>query len=198
MLKKINFLIFISILAFVSISSISFARISCSSCYIGDCSCSVTECSSGTVYIYSTGDCSGSPDQSYTFSRNEFSWQPSSTKYYVIGLCDNGDTSDCTSVQVKTSTPTTTTTATTTKDPCPINYDCCVSEISYENKLCGTDKTCSKDHKCVSTNEGGGSSIVLIVFLIVVLIAAGVAYFFIIKKRQPKGGYEELYAKWRR
>jgi hypothetical protein len=200
MLKKKEFTILISILVFLSLASISLARVRCDDCYIQDCSCSISECSSGTLNIYSVSGCSDAPDFSFTFSDGVLPWQPSSAdKYYLMAICDDAETkSSCTSIQVKSGASTETTTV--AKDPCPTTYDCCMNEASYADKPCGVDKFC-KDHKCVSTTEGGGmdSTTLLLVFLLVVLIVAAAAYFLIIKKKkQPKGGYEELYAKWRR
>jgi hypothetical protein len=170
-MKKIEFLALISTLAFVSLTAVSFAMIRCSSCYISDCSCTIPECSSGIVSVYSTSDCSGVPDYSFTFSDTSFSWQPTSAKtYWIMVLCDAETRGSCTSIKALSSTPTTKTTSQTT----------------------------SKTTSTTTTSSGGGFSTTLLLILLVVLIAGAVVYFFFIKKKKPKSGYEELYSKWRR
>jgi hypothetical protein len=173
MLNKIKFSIFVAILTLVSLASISLA-IDCPSCYLEKCSCSVEECSSGRVNIY-LSECLGAPDYSYTFSDGTFSWQPPSAKtYWLMALCDDGETSTCQDVRAR-STKTTTTTST------PI-----------------TTSTTPKTTTTTTTAPGGGVSMTLLwIFLVVILVAAAGVYFFIIKKK-PKGKYEELYSKWRR
>jgi hypothetical protein len=85
----------------------------CSGCKLGNCSCSITECSSGVFDAYTSSDCSGVPVAESFFKGGKISWKPmETTTYYVMSFCDDRITkSSCTPLTIAgEKTPTTTTT----------------------------------------------------------------------------------------
>jgi len=90
--------------------------ISCPSCYINNCQCSVANCAGGTAKIYTTADCSGIPKYQYSFTSSSFTWNPSQTgDYYFKVLCSDENVSACIAVTVSSVQTTTTQPATTTQ-----------------------------------------------------------------------------------
>jgi len=98
-------IIFLSLL-----SSISYAvPVPCDSCLVSSCQCTITDCSSGTLDVYSTPDCTLIPTYSFKFSDGTVTWSPSSTgSYYLRVLCDDGSISSCTELHFIGIPPTTT------------------------------------------------------------------------------------------
>ncbi len=80
------------------LSSISYAvPVPCDSCLLSSCQCTITDCSSGTLDVYSTSDCTLIPTYSFKFTGGAVTWSPSSTgSHYLKVLCDDGSISDCT------------------------------------------------------------------------------------------------------
>jgi len=95
------------------------------SCFVNDCRCIISGCTSGYVYNFPTIDCSGLPTTKKPFSSTSFNWQPSATGNYYLKVDCGSIWSDCTGVtvyQVSTTTSTvgSTTTAVTTSSTVPI------------------------------------------------------------------------------
>jgi hypothetical protein len=74
----------------------SAATISCYNCNTGTCSCSIS-CSSGYINFYSVSNCNFLPYKENIFSNEIFSFPISNTIYLKV-LCDNGNTSSCTTI----------------------------------------------------------------------------------------------------
>lgn len=152
------------------------AAVSCPSCIIGGCSCSISDCASGIIDIYSSSSstCQGNPLFEYSFTGGSFPWFPSNIgTYYMQAFCDDGRThSICSQVSVvSTSVPITTT-----------------SEIQTQPVSTTPTQT-----------SGGGSNIIFYVLIIVIIaVIAFIAYRFLFKKKAKKIDYESLYRKWGR
>jgi hypothetical protein len=101
----------ISVFLFVSVS---FAAITCNPCDVGNCECSITDCSSGTFGVYTKSTCSGFPSIYTEFSGGHVAWAPDQTgTYYLKAHCD-GASSACTPQKVPSGSTTTTTQTTAT------------------------------------------------------------------------------------
>jgi hypothetical protein len=107
-MKGIIILISISLIMFASLANAQ-VSISCPTCYINNCQCSIAKCDNGAVKVYNTTDCSGIPNNYYYFSSAYLDWHPNQTgNYYLVVLCSDGNVSDCTLISV--TVPATTTT----------------------------------------------------------------------------------------
>lgn len=170
LIKKISIAFLVMIFIF---QSLAYAEVFCNNCFVGNCRCTITDCDSGILDIFSSTSCSMTPDYEFVFSDSYLIWSPESARsYYVKALCSDGKTqSGCNLITARVAEePATTTTLpkATTTTTLPIS-------------------------------EKGGPDyllIALIVILIVVILFA-VYYFFFLKKGKRKT-YEELYRKWRR
>lgn len=132
----------------------------CSTCAPGNCYCSISECPTGSLDVYST-QCSGIPVKEFTFANNTFNWtQANANNYYFQVFCDSGAISNCTNADLTsfsniTTTTTTSatsnssTTTTVTRVTCPSIYDCCVGDPNYINKYCSPGYVCN-NYQCVS------------------------------------------------
>lgn len=150
------------------------AAVSCPSCIIGGCSCSISDCSSGIIDIYSSSTCQGNPLFEYTFTGGSFPWFPSNSgTYYMQAFCDDGRTqSICSQVSV---TSTSVSTGST-------------SEIQTQTESTTQTQT-----------SGGGSNMIFYVLIIVIIaVIAFIAYRLFFKKKAKKINYESLYRKWGR
>ena len=89
--------------------SVSYAiSISCDPCDVNDCQCSITDCTSGTLDVYTTTDCTFTPTYSFAFSDGTKTWSPpSADSYYLKVLCDDSNISDCTTFDVTSGEDTT-------------------------------------------------------------------------------------------
>jgi len=179
---KIEILLLASIFSFVLISSLSFA-LSCSSCLVNNCVCSVPECSSGILRIYKS--CSDRiPRYEYSFYSSQFTWNnaPAGT-FYFKALCSDGSLSDCKEIQVKSSSATTTiqTATTTVSGTCRSDSDC------LEGKECvsGVCKATSTDYSWL-------------VILLVAIVAVILFLMFFVLKKKPRASFDEIYKKWTR
>ena len=106
----ITFSFFFSLILFTSLAN-SQVRISCPECYVNECQCSIANCSSGTLKIYNTTDCSSLPKYRYNFSTSSLTWNASQIgSYYFRVLCSDENVSNCTNFNVSSLPPTTTTT----------------------------------------------------------------------------------------
>jgi hypothetical protein len=101
--------------------SASSVTISCppSTCFVGDCRCTISGCTGGFVYQYPTNECSGSATTWKSFSGSSFNLTGGAGTYYLSVQCSNDEISDCTGVTVTvplttTLLPGTTTTIATT------------------------------------------------------------------------------------
>ena len=167
MLTKGLITLFIIILLF---PSLVLAGISCQSCKIGTCTCTISDCDSGIIDIFSASSCSTEPDFEYTFSNGYLDWSPKTARsYYAIALCSDGETkSSCdlitvSSVEVVTTTTKPKVTTTTTK-PSP----------------------------------SGGLDLFSIALIVLLVIAIIVAAYYLFFGKKAKKTYEELYRKWRK
>ena len=100
---------FISLILFSTVVKAQ-VSISCPSCYINNCQCSIINCTNGTVKIYNTTDCSGIPKYQYSFLSNSLTWSPPENgNYYFKILCSDENVSTCIPVSVSPIQTTTTT-----------------------------------------------------------------------------------------
>jgi len=179
---KIEILLLASIFSFVLISSSSFA-LSCSSCITNNCVCSIPECPSGILRIY-TSCSSRIPRYEYSFYNSQFTWSnaPAGT-FYFKALCSDGSLSDCKEIQVKSSSATTTTLATTTT----------------VSGTCKSDSDCLEGKECVSgVCKAMGTDYSWLVILLVVIVAVILFLMFFVFKKKPRTSFEEIYKKWTR
>jgi hypothetical protein len=179
---KMEILLLASIFSFVLISSLSFA-LSCSSCLVNNCVCSITECSSGILRIYSS--CSSRiPRYEYSFYNSQFTWSnaPAGT-FYFKALCSDGSLSDCKEIQVKSSGTTTTIQATTTT-----------------SGTCQSDSNCLGGKKCVNgtCKEVASTDYTWLFVALIIVIAVILFLVFFVFKRKPRATFEEIYKKWTR
>lgn len=201
-------LIGIFLLSFIFSISEVFA-LDCTYCAVGTCYCNVTECPSGTMDIYTT-QCSGFPVKEFIFANSNFTWMGSqSLNYYFKVLCDNGNTANCTNVNltsfsIPTTTTTTTTSATTTSSVplqtnCP--YDCCIGDPSYYNRYCAEGEQCI-NNQCIATTTtaapSGPAINYSLIGIVAIVIIVAVFVFFFIKNRKPSDRWETLYKKYGR
>jgi hypothetical protein len=172
-------IIFTLILFFLFLPS-SLAIITCNPCYVGNCQCTITDCSSGTFGVYTTQDCSGIPSYYQSFSGGSVTWSPSQAgTYYLRAYCD-GASSSCTLQQVSSGSTTTSTTSTTTTTApqcafsllslslTPNSVNSCPStitaQISYSSANCGSQTVyirkgnCSGAQVAVITTSDGSTS----------------------------------------
>jgi hypothetical protein len=112
-MKIIILAFFLSLIFFITTVNAQ-VSVSCPSCYINNCQCSIANCTNGGVRIYNTSDCSGVPIY-YIFSSASLTWNPSQTgNYYFKVLCSDENVSACTTVGVSSIQTTTTTQGGTT------------------------------------------------------------------------------------
>jgi hypothetical protein len=190
MLSKLEILLLTSIFSFALLSVLSFAAVICTPCEVNNCICTVEECSSGILRIYSSSNCR-IPSYEYTFYSYRFNWTIASTgTHYFKAFCSDGKTTACTPITVKAIGATTTTT--TIKEKC--TFECCEGETKYLDKSCSADEECV-NRKCKSTE--GYDYTWLIVAVVAVAIVAFVLFFFVFK-RKPKRSFQEIYRKWSR
>jgi len=147
------------------------ARVSCKDCKINQCICTITDCESGILDIFSGSSCAIEPDYEYTFSNGYLEWSPKVAKsYYVKALCSDGETqSSCDAITVKSLEEAITTTTkppitTTTLRPAPA--------------------------------EGPDYLLFGLIGVLVVAILLAIYYLFFRKKAGRS--YEQLYRKWRK
>lgn len=171
MLKKLEILLLASVFSFALLSSLSFA-ISCRSCNVNSCICSVDECSSGLMRIYPSSSCT-IPKYEYEFSQSQFTWDVAPLgKYYFKAFCTNGQTTDCIGIQVAAAGATTTTIKTTTT-------------------IRQTTTTTIK-----SIGGQGDYTWALIALILLIAIFIVILLFFRVFKKKPKKTFEEVYKKW--
>jgi hypothetical protein len=169
MKEKILFAILSSFLVF----PVALASVSCPNCLVNEnCVCTVTDCATGLVDIYSSLNCAGNPLYEYSFSSSGFTWFPDqAATYFALALCDDRHiNSPCSEVDVFSAetTPEISTT-TTTEMSVPI------------------------------TSPSGNTNMVLYVLVIVIIaVIAFIAYRLFSKKKKPRIDYETLYRKWGR
>src|SRR3989344_4274770 len=115
MLIEMRWKILFVIMILAVFVNIVYATVSCSSCNINSCQCSVSDCSTGVLRVYESSWCTGIHDQTKPFNSRSVTWDPqNSGTNYVRAFCDNGVLSSCSSVSVSTNgTSSSTTTATT-------------------------------------------------------------------------------------
>lgn len=159
----------LAMISFLLLLSPALATVSCSNCKVGSCTCTITDCDSGILDIFSASSCSITPTYEYTFSKGSLNWiPPTSRTYYVKALCSDGETqSDCIAVTVVSAQGATTTTTlkTTTTAPLP-------------------------------PAQGPDYTLFVLIAVLIVVILFAVWYLFLRKK---KGGtYEEIYKKWKK
>jgi ABC-type transport system involved in multi-copper enzyme maturation permease subunit len=108
-----------SVFSFAISSSLSSAAmaITCSRCEVNNCVCTVEECSSGIMRIFSSSTCK-IPSYEYTFYSYQFTWSiaPAGT-YYLKALCEDGKITACSSITVKAAGTTTSSSTTSTTQP---------------------------------------------------------------------------------
>ena len=154
------------------------ATVVCLDCNVGKCVCEVVDCDSGIVDIFEEG-CSLMPDYEMTF-RYSFEWKPKrSGTYYVLVLCDNGETSGCEEIEVEEETTTTSRVSTSTTRMT-------TSTIYWEEE--GEEE---------EWEEEGLDLVTLVLFLLLVILI-GIGIFYMFMKRKGKKTWEELYRKWGR
>jgi len=174
MKEKIMIAIVASLLVF---PAAALASVSCSDCAEGiSCTCTITDCSSGFVDIFSSPTCAPTILYEYSFSGGSFNWIPalgSGGTYYMMAVCDDMVTKSVCSSPITVAVTGAESSTTST------------SEINTEI----TTNT---------TGGGGGSNIVLYVLvLIIVVVIAYIAYRVFFKKGSSKKvDYEALYRKW--
>lgn len=170
MKEKIIFAFAVSMLIFPTVM----AAVSCPSCIIGGCSCSISDCAIGTIDIYSSSTCQGNPLFEYSFTGGSFPWFPSdSGTYYMQVLCDDGRTkSICSQVPVMSTSITTGST----------------SEI----------QTTPQSSTPTQTSGGSSNIIFYVLIIIIIVVIAFIVYRLFSKKKAKKINYESLYRKWGR
>jgi len=184
MLSKLGILFLISVFSFFLLSSLSFALTDCSPCDVSNCLCSIDECSSGILRIYSSSTCRGVPKYEYTFSSHQFKWTTATVgTYYFKAFCSGDETTSCIDFTVRSSGATTSTIkpTTTTLTGCKTDSDC----FSDEECIGGS---------CVSKKADYTWVFALIIIIIVVLVV--VLLFLKFMKKEPKKSFEEIYKKW--
>ncbi|MEM5855636.1 MAG: hypothetical protein QW472_04975 [Candidatus Aenigmatarchaeota archaeon] len=169
-MKRISLIILMTIFLF---PSITFAEIVCRNCFVGDCKCTITDCDSGILDIFSSTSCSMMPDYEFTFSGGYLKWSPESARsYYAKALCSDGKTqSECSLITVKVveeETTTTTRPKTTTTTTLPVS------------------------------KEGGPDYLLIVLVVILIAVILFAVYYFFFLKKAGKKTYEELYRKWGR
>ena len=106
--------IIIALLTFLVLPSISFALvgdISCNDCFVGTCECTITDCTSGLLEVFSGGTCGSQLQYQLEFSQGTVSWSPTQTgTFHGIAFCDSGAQSTCQTISVTAGGGTTTTT----------------------------------------------------------------------------------------
>jgi len=113
---KISLLVLVMIFSYFVLGRVCTAipSIYCPNCYVGNCQCDISGCSSGKVRIYETSDCSGTAKYTKYISGNTITWGPPQAKtYYLKVLCNDLSKSACTSVTVSSVSTTTSTSFTT-------------------------------------------------------------------------------------
>jgi len=83
--------------------------ISCNSCSVGACSCTVSNCQAGILDVHTQSECPSIPSYVNIISSGQVTWHPESGgTYYLKVFCDDGTKSQCTSVIVAAGATTTT------------------------------------------------------------------------------------------
>jgi hypothetical protein len=167
MLEKKIVVLFVLILMLPSLVS---AKVSCKDCKINQCICTITDCDSGILDIFSGSSCGINPDYEFTFSNGYLEWNPKVAKsYYVKAFCSDGETqSSCDSITVRSieeATTTTTKPTTTTTQP-------------------------------AAPAEGPDYLLLGLIGILAVAILLA-AYYLFFRKKAGKS-YEQLYRKWRK
>ncbi len=146
------------------------ATVSCPSCIIGGCSCSISDCASGTIDIYSSSTCQGNSLFEYTFTGGSFPWFPSNIgTYYMTAFCDDGRTkSVCSPVSVVSTSVST--------------------QSTSEIQSLTTTQT--------QTSSGTSNTILYVLVIVIIAVIAFIAYRLFFKKKGKKVDYESLYRKW--
>ena len=82
------------------------AVVTCNPCSAGNCACTITDCQTGILEIFSS--CGAPPQYQLDFTGGTRTWQPQqSGALYAAATCYNGTVSQCTAVNVGTpATPT--------------------------------------------------------------------------------------------
>lgn len=190
------------LLTLISLPTISFAGIVCTTCTVSSCTCQISECPKGVWNVFKSSDCSNVPAYRGIFSNGMKMWFPAeSATYYATVLCDDGTTrSNCIPIPVAPSggpTTTTTTTTETTTVPETIcgNGECEEGETEYS---CPEDcaQTTTTTTEITTPPTGGGFNWLWIIVIIIIVIAL----FFLLRmrKKPAKSPYEVLYRKWSR
>ncbi|MHA1742620.1 MAG: hypothetical protein ACTSV6_00030 [Candidatus Heimdallarchaeota archaeon] len=197
MLSKTGLSLIMLAFSFILFSSLSYAAIVCDPCEPRACFCSIDDCSSGLLRIYSSSTCR-IPGYEYTFSNNKFTWNFAETgTYYFKAFCDDGNVSACYRVTVKTPTtttiPTTSTRPPTAKEECP--FECCVDDPRYTDKPCPSGERCI-DGECIPIAKKKGYFWVIGVLIAVVAVILILIFF--LSRKKPRKTFEELYRKWGR
>ena len=190
MLSKLEILLITSIFSFTLLLPLAFAIFAvteCSPCDTNSCVCSIEDCSSGILRIYSSSTCRGIPKYEYTFSDYQFRWNnaPLGT-YYFKAFCTDDRTTSCTDITVRSVGATTTTkqTTTTVKPKCTSNSDC----PTGQECVSGSCKTkTEQDYTWVYVLL----AVVVVIFILLFL-------FFRVFKKKPQKTFEDIYRKWRR
>lgn len=145
--------------------------ISCTTCTEGKCSCSVSQCESGTLDFFYTSNCSSLPYREKFFSYGNLVTFPLNASTYVKILCDDSTVSLCTAINYYTTTTKTFScqssgqfcsslfpcctdfvcqnnacvSSNPNKSQCP--YQCCSDDQNYLDKFCGSGTACF-NHLC--------------------------------------------------
>jgi len=146
---KFSILLSTSLVFFLLLVSFSSATITCDSCVVNNCQCSITDFSSGTFGVYSTSDCSGFPTVWYTtFSGGTVTWSPAGTGTFYLKAYHGSDKSDCITQQVP-STVTTTSSSTSTTTQGGVCVGCGGTICQQESHICTATSSCCEGLSCI-------------------------------------------------
>jgi len=163
MLKFEFIIIGFMMLTFIPIVLATSITISCPSCQLNNCQCSITNCSSGSATIYNKANCQNYPIQ-YLFSNETLVWSPTQyITYSMKVLCDDGNISDCANVTIELITPTTTIqgeggggggggSCKQLGYVCSDNNQCC-SGLTCKDKVCINQTSTSAATRTTTTSE---------------------------------------------
>lgn len=151
------------------------AVVTCPACNVNSCQCSISDCGSGSIDIYSTQTCQGNPLFEYTFTGGNFPWFPTNAgSYYMTAFCDDGRTkSICSPVVASSGTNTGTQTSSGTS--------------SFTETISTTQ-----------TSGGGSNTLLYVLVVVIIAVIAFIAYRLFFRKKKAKVDYESLYRKWGR
>jgi len=111
MVMRTKMFLLIIFIPFLILFRISYAiSISCDSCIVGDCRCSITDCQNGTLDVYSTSYCTKIENLPiYAFTDGSINQSPTlAGTYYIKIFCDDGSISECIALSVDQLDTTTT------------------------------------------------------------------------------------------